>query len=86
MQSIISNAAFRALVSIAGALLSPSRRVVLEEAGQDWMNGRRLSDTVLAYTDGSGLEVAAYRGRLWVLTTEARSASLGSPSAAQEAV
>ena len=49
------------------------------------MNGRRLSDTVLAYTDGSGLEVA-YRGRLWVLTTEARSASLGSPSAAQEAV
>lgn len=85
MQSIISNAAVRALVSIAGALLSPSRRVVLEEAGQDWMNGRRPSDTVLAYTDGSGLEVA-YRGRLWVLTTEARSASLGSPSAAQEAV
>lgn len=75
MQSIISRAAFRALVSIAGAALSPSRRVVLEEAGQDWMNGRRLSDTVLAYGDGSGLEVA-YRGRLWVLTTEARRASL----------
>ena len=85
MQSIISTAAFRALVSIAGALLSPSRRVVLEEAGQDWMNGRRLSDTVLAYADGSGLEVAC-RGRLWVVTTEARSASLGSPSAALEAV
>jgi hypothetical protein len=76
MQSIISAAAFRALVSIAGAALSPSRRVVLEEAGQDWMNGRRLSDSVLAYGDGSGLEVA-YRGRLWVLTTEARRASLG---------
>lgn len=75
MQTIISRAAFRALVSIAGALLSPSRRVVLEEAGQDWMTARRLSDTVLAYGDGSGLEVA-YRGRLWVLTTEARRASL----------
>lgn len=75
MQSIISAAACRALVSIAGALLSPSRRVFLEEAGQDWMEGRRLSDLVLAYGDGSGLEVA-YRGRLWVLTTEARSASL----------
>lgn len=75
MQSIISAAAFRALVSLAGALLSPSRRVVLEEAGQDWMNSRRLSDSVLAYADGSGLEVA-YRGRLRVLTTEARSASL----------
>lgn len=75
MQSIISRAAFRALVSIAGALLSPSRRVVLEATGPDWMNDRRLSDTVLAYGDGSGLEVA-YRGRLWVLTTEARRASL----------
>ncbi len=75
MQSIISRAAFRALVSIAGALLSPSCRVVLEEAGQDWMEDRRLSDSVLAYADGSGLEVA-YRGRLWVLTTEARSAAL----------
>ena len=75
MQSIISTAAFRALVSIAGAALSPSRRVVLEEAGQDWMNGRRLSDTVLAYGDSSGLEVA-YRGRLWVLTTEARKTAL----------
>lgn len=85
MQSIISAAAFRALVSLAGAALSPSRCVVLEEAGQDWMTARRLSDSVLAYADGSGLEVA-YRGRLWVLTTEARSAALGSPSAAQEAV
>jgi hypothetical protein len=75
MQSIISIAAFRAFAAIAGAVLSPSRRIVLEEAGQDWMNGRRLSDTVLAYADGSGLEVA-YRGRLWVLTTEARSAAL----------
>jgi hypothetical protein len=75
MQSIISTAAFRALVSIAGALLSPSRRVVLEEAGQDWMNGRRLADTVLAFADGSGLEVA-YRGRLWVLATEARKPAL----------
>lgn len=85
MQSIISAAAFRALVSIAGALLSLSRRVVLDEAGQDWMNSRRLADSVLAYADGSGLEVA-YRGRLWVVTTEARSASLGSPSASLEAV
>ncbi len=75
MQPIISRAAFRALASIAGALMSPSRRVVVEEAGQDWMTARRLSDTVLAYGDGSGLEVA-YRGRLWVLTTEARRASL----------
>lgn len=75
MQSIISGAAFRALVSIAGALLSPSRRVVLEEAGPDWMNSRRLSDAVLVYEDGSGLEVA-YRGRLWVLTTEARKTAL----------
>jgi len=74
MQSIISAAAFRALMSIAGALLSPSRRVVLEATGPDWMNGRRLSDSVLAYEDGSGLEVA-YRGRLWVLTTEARRTS-----------
>ncbi len=75
MQSIISTAAFRALVSIAGALLSPSRRAVLEEAGQDWMNSRRLADSVLAYADGSGLEVAC-RGRLWVLTTEARKPAL----------
>ncbi len=75
MQSIISAAAFRALVSLAGAVLSPSRRVLVEEAGQDWMEARRLSDSVLAYGDGSGLEVA-YRGRLWVLTAEARSASL----------
>jgi len=85
MQSIISTAAFRALATLAGAIVSPSRRLVVEEVGEDWMKARRLSDTVLAYTDGSGLEVA-YRGRLWVLTTEARSASLGSPSAAQEAV
>ncbi len=85
MQFIISTAAFRALVSIAGAVLSPSRCLVVEEAGQDWMTARRLSDSVLAYADGSGLEVA-YRGRLWVLTTEARRVSLGSPSAAQEAV
>ena len=75
MQSIISRAAFRAFASIIGAVFSPSRRVVLEEAGQDWMTARRLSDTVLAYGDGSGLEVA-YRGRLWVVTTEARSAVL----------
>lgn len=40
------------------------------------MTARRLGkDTVLAYGDGSGLEVA-YRGRLWVVTTEARSAVL----------
>jgi len=78
MQSIISRAALRAFVSLAGAVLSPSLRVVLEEAGPDWMTTRRLSDAVLAYEDGSGLEVA-YRGRLWVLTTEAR-------KTAQEAV
>ena len=75
MQSIISTAAFRALVSIAGAALSPSRRVLLEEAGQDWMTSRRLADSVLAYADGSGLEVAC-RGRLWVLTAEARKPAL----------
>ena len=75
MQSIISAAAFRALVSIVRAAVTPSRRVVLEEAGPDWMNGRRLSDSVLAYEDGSGLEVA-YRGRLWVLTTETRKTAL----------
>jgi hypothetical protein len=39
------------------------------------MKARRLSDTVLAYGDGSGFEVA-YRGRLWVLTTEARKTAL----------
>ena len=75
MQSIISTAAFRALVSIVRAAVTTSRRVVVEETGQDWMTARRLSDTVLAYGDGSGLEVA-YRGRLWVVTTEARSAVL----------
>ena len=75
MQSIISAAAFRALVSIVHAAVTPSRRVVVEEAGQDWMKARRLSDTVLAYGDGSGFEVA-YRGRLWVLTTEARKTAL----------
>jgi len=74
MQSIISTAAFRALATLAGAIVSPSRRLVVEEVGEDWMKARRLSDTVLAYTDGSGLEVA-YRGRLWVLTTEARKAA-----------
>lgn len=71
MQSIISTAAFRALVTLARAALSPSSQVVIEELAEDWMKSRRLSDTVLAYSDGSGLELA-FRGRLWVLTTEAR--------------
>lgn len=75
MQSIISAAAFRALVSLVRSAVTSSRRVVVEEAGQDWMKARRLSDTVLAYGDGSGFEVA-YRGRLWVLTTEARKTAL----------
>ena len=75
MQSILSTAAVRSLLSVGAALLSPSRRVCVEEVGE-WMTARRLSDTVLSYADGSGLEVA-FRGRLWIITTEARRAALG---------
>jgi hypothetical protein len=71
MQSIVSSAAVRACASIIAAAFSPSRRVVWEEMGQDWMPFRKLSDVALAYPDGSGLELAC-GGRLWVLTTEAR--------------
>lgn len=74
MQSIISAAAFRAFVTLARAVASPSSRVAIEEQAQDWVKGRKGLE-FMAYGDGSGLEVA-YRGRLWVLTTEARSASL----------
>lgn len=73
MQSIVSVAAFRACASLIAAACSPSRRVVWEEAGPDWMTARKCSDVALAFPDGSGLEVAL-KGRLWVLTTEARPA------------
>ncbi len=74
MKAIISAAALRSLVGLLKALLSPSCRVICEEQAEDWVKDRKGLE-VLSYADGSGLEVA-YRGRLWVLTTEAHSAAL----------
>ena len=77
MQSIFSRAALRSLSGLVKALLLPSYRVTCEEQAEDWVKDRKGLE-VLSYGDGSGLEVA-YRGRLWIIATEAR-------QTAQEAV